>query len=199
MKIIGITGPTGAGKGALCSMLTANGIPCINADEVYHSLLIPPSPCLDALVEHFGAGILTDNGYLDRRALASRVFNEDAENEREALNRITHSFVRERMLEQIKELSGSSSVCLDVPLLFESGFDEMCDFTVAVLADRELRVERIVSRDGLDRDGANARVAAQPNDEFYSSRADLTVYNNCDLTSLKNNCEQIIDRLEKLV
>lgn len=131
--------------------------------------------------------------------MASRVFTEDAENEREALNRITHSFVRERMLEQIKELSGSSSVCLDVPLLFESGFDEMCDFTVAVLADRELRVERIVSRDGLDRDGANARVAAQPNDEFYSSRADLTVYNNCDLTSLKNNCEQIIDRLEKLV
>ncbi len=200
MKIIGITGPTGAGKGALCSMLIASGIPCINADEVYHQLLTPPSPCLDALVEHFGADILTDSGCLDRRALASKVFAPNAEEERENLNRITHAFVREKMLAMIDELelSGCSSVCLDVPLLFESGFDGMCDLTVAVLAEREKRIERIVSRDRLDRDGAIARAASQPGDEFYTYRADLTVYNNSDLSDLKEGFEQIVDRLEKL-
>lgn len=200
MKIIGITGPTGAGKGALCSMLTASGIPCINADEVYHRLLTPPSPCLDALVERFGADILTDGGRLDRRALASKVFALNAEEERESLNRITHAFVRERMLTMIEDLefSGASAVCLDVPLLFESGFDKMCDLTVAVLAERETRIERIISRDQLDRDGAIARVAAQPNDDFYTSRADLTAYNNSDLSDLKEGLEQIVDRLEKL-
>ncbi len=198
MKIIGLTGPTGAGKGELCSCLGKAGIPCINTDRVYHQLLTPPSPCLDALVEHFGAEILKADGTLDRRKLASIVFAPGAEAEHEALNRITHAFVRERVLELIKGYTTAScrAVCLDVPLLFESGFDKMCDLTVAVLANRAIRAERIMLRDSLEYSAAMARISAQPNDEFYIERADLVIYNNSDLDALARGYQTILDSLE---
>ncbi len=199
MKIIGLTGPTGAGKGELCTCLGKAGIPSINTDRVYHQLLTPPSPCLDALVAHFGSDILKEDGTLDRRKLASIVFAPDAEAEHEALNRITHAFVRERVLELINDYTSSSciAVCLDVPLLFESGFDEMCDLTVAVLANRVIRTDRIMTRDGLDHAAAMSRISAQPSDEFYTERADIVIHNNLDLDALSQGCRAILDALEK--
>ncbi len=198
MKIIGLTGPTGAGKGELCGYLSKVGIPSINTDRVYHQLLTPPSPCLDALVVRFGASILKADGTLDRRKLASIVFAPGAEAEHEDLNRITHAFVRERVLELISGYTGSScaAVCLDVPLLFESGFDEMCDLTVAVIANRAIRADRIMTRDGLDYSAAMARISAQPNDEFYTERADLVIHNNLDLDELSQGCRAILEALE---
>ncbi len=198
MKIIGLTGPTGAGKGELCLFLSRAGIPNINTDNVYHQLLTPPSPCLDALVNHFGLGILKKNGTLDRRALAAIVFAPDADEEHETLNRITHCFVRERVLEIIESYKSSSysAICLDVPLLFESGFDKLCDLTVAVLAHRAIRIDRIMTRDGLDHAAALSRISAQQNDDFYLSRADIIVYNNTDISALSEGCRKIIARLE---
>ena len=75
MKIIGITGPTGAGKSHLCKALSSK-IPVINADEVYHSLLLPPSDCLDALRNAFGDAVFSSDGTLDRGALSSIVFSD---------------------------------------------------------------------------------------------------------------------------
>lgn len=194
MKIIGVTGPTGAGKGELCGCLARRSIPNINADNVYHQLLTPPSPCLDALVRHFGPGILKEDGTLNRRILSAIVFAPGAEAEHDVLNRITHGFVREKLTELIGECSSAScnAVVVDVPLLFESGFDDMCDITVAVLANRAIRTERIMKRDSIDYSAASARVAAQPADEFYLSHADIVIYNNIDSAVLESEAEKIL-------
>lgn len=182
MKVIGLTGPTGAGKSELCSCLARLGIPNINADKIYHQLLTPPSPCLDALAAHFGEKILKLDGTLNRKALAAIVFAEGAENEHDMLNKITHGFVLKRIRELIAEYSSAScpAVVADIPLLFESEFYKECDFNISVLANRMVRIDRIMKRDGLDYSAANARVCAQQPDDFYISRSDTVIYNNSD-------------------
>ena len=193
MKIIGLTGPTGAGKSELCSCLARLGIPSINADKVYHQLLTPPSPCLDALADYFGKKILKSDGTLDRRTLAAIVFADGADAEHEALNKITHGFVIARIRELIEGYSSAScpAVIADVPLLFESGFDNECDLNVSVLANTLVRIDRIMKRDGLDYAAANARVSAQESDEFYISRSDVVIYNNSDEAQLAAEADKI--------
>lgn len=196
MIIIGLTGQTGAGKSIIGEMLAALGIPNIDTDKVYHDLLVPPSPCLRDLVGAFGNGILDDKGCLDRSVLASIVFG-DAEKEKiNLLNKITHAYVIEKTKELINlyRAEGKRAVLLDVPLLYESGMDAMCDFCVAVLADQETRAKRIMERDGLTKEKARERIEAQPKDEFYLSRAAYCLYNDADIRALENQVRDVLQK-----
>lgn len=194
MKIIGITGPTGSGKSELCTCLSKHGIPNINADRVYHQILTPPSECLDAVTAHFGKGILNADGTLNRRALAAIVFSPGNEHEHDMLNKITHAYICERIGELIDEYSRASCSCvaLDLPLLFEAEMEYICDFTVAVISDRPIRIDRIMNRDGLDYSAAMARISAQPSDDFYISRADHIIRNNSDIDALESELYAIL-------
>ena len=199
MKIIGLTGPTGAGKSALCVAMAKLGVPSINADKVYHQLLTPPSPCLDALAAHFGDSILKPDGTSDRRALAAIVFAEGADAEHEALNKITHGFVLARIRELIAEYSKGScpAVIADIPLLFESDFHKECAVNISVLANRAVRIDRIMTRDKLDYAAAKARVDAQPDDDFYVSRSDEVIYNNLGEDRIALEAKRIFDMIVK--
>lgn len=186
MLIIGLTGPTGAGKGALASRMAPFRVRAIDTDKVYHDLLIPPSDCLDALVRRFGRHILRTDGTLDRARLAAIVFADGHGEDLADLNRITHRHVlaQVRAICRAMESIDCPAVLVDAPLLFESGFDAECDHTVAVLADPDVRLSRIMARDGLTHDAAEARLKAQKSDDFYIQRADVTVYNNGAPTDL---------------
>ena len=199
VKVVGLTGPSGAGKSELCRILETRGLPSLNADDVYHSLLYPGSPCVNAIAERFGGTVLDESGNLNRAALASVVFSSDGDQKLEELNRITHAFVIPKMLEELQkfEKSGVDAVICDVPLLFESDFDKKCDFTVAVLADANERVKRIVARDNISETAAKNRVSAQKNDEFYTSRADIVIKNEeKGLASLEKGAETIISLIK---
>lgn len=199
MNIIGLTGPSGAGKGALAAQFAARGIPIIDADRIYHDLLVPPSRCLDALVQKFGNGILAADGTLDRASLAALVFGNDESStaRRMTLNHITHQYVTERTNELLSEYGaqGFVTTVIDAPLLIEAGLHERCDVVVAVLANREVRLKRLLERDGKSREALSARIDAQPDDDFYRSHADIVVINDGEEAKLRDDADAILARL----
>ncbi len=194
MLTIGLTGPSGAGKGTVASLFSPYGIRSIDTDEVYHELLIPPSPCLDELAARFGKQMFLPDGTLDRKALAAHVFAPHHETELADLNRITHAYVLGVTRQICRELEsqGCTEVFVDAPLLFESGFDRECDTTLAVLADPDVRLARIMARDGLTLEQAQARLSAQKPDGYYIERAAHVIYNNGNVESLTSEVQRLL-------
>lgn len=201
MQIIGITGGSGSGKSCFCRFLhDVSGASVIDADQVYHDLVCQRSPCTDALAAAFGSEVLYSDGSLNRAALAPIVFagDEKAKEKLAKLNAITHAFVRVAFEEKIDlcRQKNEKSVLLDVPLLFESGFDALCHHTVSVLAPFAMRLFRICRRDGLDAAAAERRLRAQPTDDFYRERSELIVYNEAQPEQLKKEAERIAEILK---
>ena len=198
IRLIGLTGPSGSGKGAVASVLASHGFAVIDADAVYHAMLVPPSECLDRIAREFGQQVLDTDGCLDRSALAAIVFKPGNEDRLRALNAITHGFVIERTRELIREYesAGYRFVVFDAPLLIESGFGTECEAIISVLASSSTRVERIMLRDSISKERAQGRIAAQPNDDFYINAADFVIRNDSGLDALSS---QVCDILNKLV
>ncbi len=178
MKIIGITGPSGSGKTLLTEYFSKNGVPTIDADKLYHSLLTPPSTLLTALRENFGDKIFLPDGSLERRALAQLVFSSSEK--LSLLNATVLPTVIEQILHEVAELErrGFSTVAVDAPTLFESGFDAHCDTVITVISDQSTRVRRICERDGISEERALERVRAQKDDGFYTEKSDIVLTNN---------------------
>ena len=178
MKIIGVTGPSGSGKTAFTRYFYSIGIPTVDADKVYHSLLIPPSRCLDAIREKFGDGVFLPDGRLDRTALGAIVFNDDEK--LNILNATVLGIVLDKIREFITDIEKDNfpAVIIDAPTLIESGFNKECDIVISVIAPKGDRIMRISERDGISEEKATERVNAQMNDEFYISNSDLVLLND---------------------
>lgn len=198
MKIIGLTGPSGAGKSTLCSKFQELGIPCIDTDVIYHTLVSFPSPCLNELKEKFGARIINEDGTLDRKALATLVFtSENAKENLAKLNSTTHKYVWEKTNSLLTGYidEGKEVAVIDAPALFSSKiFIGACDFIISVLADKETRIDRIMKRDNISYEQALARVDAQPDDNFFIENSDYFITNS----GLKEEMnEELISILEQ--
>lgn len=174
MKRIGITGPTGAGKTTALNVLTELGAHIIDADQVYHDLLAHSAPMGDALTARFGSAILDETGQVDRKALGSVVFADPTA--LADLNAITHRFIIEEIDRQAAqaETEGRSAVAIDAIALIESGVGETCDAVVGILAPREIRIRRIMAREGIPEDYARKRVDAQQGDDFSVPTAPIS-------------------------
>lgn len=195
IRIVGVTGPTGAGKSLLCEHLSRLGISIIDADEVYHAMLLPPSPCLDALKDAFGAGILRPDGTLDRGALSKIVF--ETEDQLALLNRTVLGFVLEKIRGMIADLeaAGYPSVVIDGPTLIESGFHRECDVVLSVLSSEQTRFGRIVARDHLAASQAEARLHAQKDDAFYREHSDYVLTNDGNEQAFYKKIDALLPRL----
>ncbi len=193
--IVGVTGPTGAGKSVFTGWLRERGVPVVDTDRIAREVVEPGTPTLSALVAAFSTAILRPDGSLDRRELAARAFATPEG--RATLNAITHPPVlAQTKAERDAALCGGARlVALDVPLLFESGADAMCNRTVAVLASPERRMARILARDGLTPEQARARMNAQPSEQYYEQRADDVLRNDGDLEAFHATCRAWLERL----
>lgn len=182
--VIGLTGSTGAGKSEVSRLLAARGAYIIDADVLARRAVEPGTPALAAIARRFSPAVLKPDGTLDRAALAAEAFASPEATQ--ALNGIVHPAVIAMMKDELTAARerGERVVVLDVPLLFQSGCETLCDLTVAVSAPPSLRRQRICDRDGLSVAQAEARMRAQPPDAYYTSRATYTVENGGDRASL---------------
>ena len=179
--ILGLTGGSGTGKSTACNYFKKRGYIIVDSDSIAREVCSPGEPCLAEIAEHFGKEILDDKGNLIRPLLGDMVF---ADKEKlQLLNSITHKYIVDKNKEIIA-LNPGRNIVLDAPLLFEAGLGSICTQTLCVLSSREKRIERIVARDGILPDKAMARINSQPDDEFYISRCDYTVYNNAGVDEL---------------
>ena len=193
MEIIGLCGGTGSGKGSVAMYLSEYGFKHIDTDAVYHKLISYPSPCVRELVDEFGKGILK-NGKLDRTELWRTVFAEEGSGEKKrTLNRITHKHILAKTNELIEKYrsEGAEFVLVDAPLLFESDFDKICSSVICVCADENIRLERIIKRDGIDHLRARMRIKAQLPDSYLVERSDYAVYNNGTEEELENEVKRV--------
>lgn len=172
MKIIGVTGGTGGGKTTATKIMESMGAHIVDADVVARKIVEPKMPALSEIAAEWD---VVQDGTLDRKALAKIVFTDEAELHK--LNAITHKYVIEEIKSQLANCKKDIFV-IDAIALFESGLSDICDVTVAVIADCDIRCERIMARDGLTRDEAMMRINAQKSDSFYKERADFVVYSN---------------------
>ena len=199
MRIIGLCGGSGSGKGAVAAFFNAYGIPSIDTDAVYHEITSSASPCLRELAARFGDGIIKD-GALDRAALRAIVFtDEDFERKHRDLCSITHRHVLMRTREILSEYDkmGKSAVIVDAPMLFESGFDSECDEIVCVISDENLRIARIMLRDGIGFEDARRRIASQKSDEFLKAHSDHVIINDGDLSDLEAEAHRVAEKILK--
>lgn len=199
MIIIGLTGGSGAGKGEVSRLYQSRGIPSVDTDMVYRRLTQAPSACTKELAARFGDFILGQNGELDRKRLAEIVFcgGEEQRTALADLNRITHKHILRSCRISLTHMQkrGVNACIIDAPLLFESGFDKECDVVISVIADRELRISRIMMRDFLTRAAATARINAQQNDSFYIERSDYVIHNNGSVQELSAKADSIIKKI----
>lgn len=185
--IIGLTGPTGAGKSSLHKTAQNLGFKVVDCDIIARKAVEKGTDGLMALVKVFGEDILNEDKTLNRKKLAEIAFS--TKEKTEILNKTIFPFII-RLVEE--EINSSSKIILDAPTLFESGINEMCQKTVAVLADEKTRLTRIMERDGIDEKTAFIRMNAGKSDDFFKENADYILYNNGDLAELKLNFQTIM-------
>lgn len=186
-KVIGITGNSGSGKTTATKILKRLcDAEVIDADKVVRELSVPGTKYLDAIKEKFGESVFLEDGTLNRKALAEKIYN--SKEDLEVLNGLTFKYVVEEIKFRIEE-SKSEIIVLDAPLLFESGLDENCTAVIGLTAPFELKVERIVKRDGISEETAYSRINIQAKDEFYLNKADVVIENN--------NQDELEDKLKE--
>ncbi len=196
MTVIGLTGGSGSGKGYVSRFFEARGIPCLDTDLVSREVCRAGSACLRELCKAFGEDILLEDGEMDRARVRDIVFNDA--NKLSTLNSITHRYILDECRRWLSEQSRSyPAAIIDAPLLYESGFDAECDVTVAVTADTDTRISRIISRDRLDRDSALRRLQNQHDNEFYRKNADYIITN--DASTEKEELTRQVDAIIKVI
>jgi dephospho-CoA kinase len=192
VRLVGLTGGIASGKSTFAARLRALGAPVVDADALAREAVAPGSPGLAEVVAAFGEEVLGPDGGLDRARMGARVFADRAARAR--LEAIVHPRVRAAMRTELARLAatGAPVAFYDVPLLYEAGRDREVDLVVVVWAPRALQLARLVARDGLSPEAAEARLAAQlPLDE-KAARADVVVANAGTVDALDGKARALL-------
>jgi dephospho-CoA kinase len=179
---VGLTGGIGVGKSEVSRRLAAQGAVVIDADGIAREVVAPGTEGLAAVTAEFGAGVLRDDGSLDRERLGEIVFADPATLRR--LNSIVHPLVGRRMDELEKEAGQDAIIVHDVPLIAENDLGSAYDLVVVVDAPRHMQLDRLIRQRGMSRESAEARMAVQASRAMRLAIADFVVDNSSSLAEL---------------
>ena len=175
--IVGLTGGIASGKSEAARHLSALGACCVDADAISHALTAPGGALLGVIRETFGDEVFLPDGTLNRRALGEVVFNDPAK--RLILDSITHPAIQKAIMDDIERAvaAGENLVFINVPLLFETGMDALCDECWVVSLDRETQIKRLMARDALTASEAEKRIESQMSQDDKLRRANVVIKN----------------------
>lgn len=186
MQIIGLTGGIASGKSTVSYYLMTHGYEVIDADQISHRALEAGTKAFKQVIEHFD---VLENGIINRQKLGDIIFNN--KKEKEYLENILHPYIKETIIDQINH-SKNSLVFIDVPLLFEAGWDDLCDYTVLVSCQKDIQIERILKRDQCTYAQALDRIRNQMSLEEKEKRADFIIHNNTNYYDLEKEILKVL-------
>ena len=194
MYLVGLTGGIGSGKSTVAARFVLHGAELIDADQIAREVVEPGKPAWNKLVEHFGAGILDGEGFIDRPKLGSIVFGDEAK--RSLLNELTHPPVVNEIAARLELLQAFDGVViLDVPLLVESGVSRTYESIVVVAAKPDTQLRRLVELRGMTTAEAQARIDAQaPLDEKLAV-ATHVIWNEGSMDELNKAVDEVAEDL----
>lgn len=191
-KIIGLIGMSGAGKSTVCRIFSESGYQVIDCDISAREVAEVGMGSLDELRNELSAELIRQDGTLDRRKTAELIFNDDEK--RSVFNRIIYPYITYNVIEKIK--ASARDILLDAPTLYEAQLDGICDDIISVCADEEICMKRIMERDGIGEDLAEARLNSQHDIGWYRERSSYCIVNNGSVEELYSAAENIIIRLK---
>ena len=196
MKIIGLTGGIGTGKSTVSAYLKEKGCVILDADKMSRQLTAPGGAALPEIRKTFGNEVFFEDGTLDRKKLGNIVFN-DKEKLKELEKLTTEKVVEQTVdgLVRLRKAGYSGIVIIDAPLLFECNMQVLAEESWLVTTDLEVRIERIMKRDGLDRQNILDRINNQMSDEEKRAIADYVIDNSCSLEHLYRQIDRLIERV----
>jgi dephospho-CoA kinase len=198
MLVVGLTGGIASGKSTVSSMFADQGVPVICADELARDAVKPGSLALKEISRTFGEDVLDERGELDRAAMARLVFRNAAK--RKLLESIIHPRVAEEQQRRLLQLDreGHQIAVIDVPLLYESGWDKAFDLVIVVYVPRNIQEQRLVERDNISPEDARSRLDAQMPIEEKKERADRVVDNTGSMEHTLDQVKEILRELKAL-
>jgi dephospho-CoA kinase len=196
MIVIGLTGGIASGKSTVSKMICDLNIPVIDTDKMAKETLKKGKPAYQKVVEVFTKDILLPGGDINRKKLGRIVFGN--EERRQQLNKIVHPIVWKEVELEIKQYAskGAKVVVVDVPLLFESSFDRICDVTICVYTTAFKQLERLMERDYIDETYAKMKIEAQMPLEEKCAKSDFVIDNSRSILETKKELTEILRQLE---
>lgn len=197
--ILGLTGGIATGKSTVSSFFKEQNIPVIDTDQIAKNLLNKETDVYQKVLVHFGEGILNADKSMNRKALAKIIFED--EKERDFVNQTLHPEVKKYMLSEINQLKleGHEIIVCDVPLLFESGFDKLCDKNLLVYIPRTIQLERLMVRDEINKSYALKKINAQMSMKEKRKKADLIIDNSKSILETKKAFNDIMNQLKESI
>lgn len=192
-RIIGLTGGIGSGKSTVATYIASKGIPVYIADEEAKKLM-DSKVIIKKIQAIFEENVLTDEGNLDRKKIGSIVFNQPEKLAQ--LNAIVHPEVKKHFEKWVKKHKNQSFVVKEVAILFETGGNLACDKVIMITAPEEIRIERAMKRDNIDRESVLSRIKNQLPEEEKIKMSNFVVYNT-DLQNTFSQIDQILKILAK--
>lgn len=190
---IGLTGGIGSGKSTVATMLAERGAVIIDADQISRELVEPGGEALPALVTEFGPRILQENGSLSRGELAALAFSEPEATAR--LNAIMHPLIREESARRLREAPQAPAVVYDMPLLVETGQQDLVDLVVVADVPEEVQLDRAIRLRGLDPVDVRRRMEVQASREVRLAAADVVIDNSGDLAQTQAQVSRLWDEI----
>ncbi|MCG7987438.1 MAG: dephospho-CoA kinase [Candidatus Thiodiazotropha weberae] len=188
MLTVALTGGIGSGKSAVSNHFESLGVPIIDADRLAHQMVQPGSPALTRIKDSFGDHLIDPQGQLNRGTLREIVFNEPTQRKR--LESILHPPIRQAMEEWIEQQT-APYVILVIPLLFETGQQDIAQRILVVDCEESLQYQRVAQRDNLDESEITQILASQVDRQTRLEGADDIIENNGDLAALTKATERM--------
>ena len=192
--LVGVTGNIGSGKSQLCAMLESHGVVRIDADDLARTVVEPGTSGLTAIMECFGTQYILADGSLNRPLMGQRIFGDPRA--RQQLENILHPLIRKEAAKACEQAvaAGASFITYEAALLLEGNHDAFVDRVVVVHAPADIRLQRVLIRDGFDEDSVRKRMQAQMSAKDQIQRADMAIDNSTDMANLAHSCTRLLSR-----